>query len=440
MDTTALRTRAALLCVAVNAVPLIAERLLLGLDATGLQKDMVDVLEAHGGDRFGERDNSSELAILEAWLGETVGGELGAHVTPSLYELLKMLWLRLGLDLGLMIHIDAGECHYSSARQFEGDLGRRWTEKHHDSSAPSVLIVKTQIPASVICTTTTLDLYDHMDADTKRHRQIELGNARKQCDAAKAILCSVGIPRLASSCAEITESLRALNRWAESPEAAAALATQQSAQNLPLPTDTFALMAQENIWESIAERINRFKAIAQGRRDSAERTERYVLRAFVVDNTGATDSSGRKVSIVRRFGKSNGQSHYSVLDVGAGTCQPMRAQDIKGTVVESMWACCNDDSECKNSSAEDDVDANSQGGLNTVVADPDDEIFCRLCHDLESWGYNQIIICDGCELGVHQMCHAPIVTESDLTLDQWYCSNCTRADRSKTDAKRQRTD
>ncbi|KAJ1905118.1 mitochondrial transcription factor 2 [Coemansia sp. IMI 209127] len=392
MDTTALRTRAALLCVAVNAVPLIAERLLLGLDATGLQKDMVDVLEAHGGDRFGERDNSSELAILEAWLGETVGGELGAHVTPSLYELLKMLWLRLGLDLGLMIHIDAGECHYSSARQFEGDLGRRWTEKHHDSSAPS------------------------------------------------AILCSVGIPRLASSCAEITESLRALNRWAESPEAAAALATQQSAQNLPLPTDTFALMAQENIWESIAERINRFKAIAQGRRDSAERTERYVLRAFVVDNTGATDSSGRKVSIVRRFGKSNGQSHYSVLDVGAGTCQPMRAQDIKGTVVESMWACCNDDSECKNSSAEDDVDANSQGGLNTVVADPDDEIFCRLCHDLESWGYNQIIICDGCELGVHQMCHAPIVTESDLTLDQWYCSNCTRADRSKTDAKRQRTD
>ncbi|KAJ2392278.1 mitochondrial transcription factor 2 [Coemansia sp. RSA 2559] len=252
--------------------------------------------------------------------------------------------------------------------------------------------------------------------------------------------CSVGIPRLASSCAEITESLRALNRWAKSPEAAAALATQQSTHNRTPHTDTFALMAQESIWESIAERISRFVAIAQGCRDSAERTERYVLRAFVVDNTSAADNSGRKVSIVRRFGKSNGPSHYSVLDAGAGTCQPMRAQDIEGTVIESMWACCNDDSECKNSSAEDDVDASSQGGLNTVVADPDDEIFCRLCHDLESWGYNQIIICDGCELGVHQMCHGPIVTESDLTLDKWYCSNCTRADQNKADAKRQRTD
>ncbi|KAJ1843202.1 hypothetical protein LPJ57_009813, partial [Coemansia sp. RSA 486] len=56
-------------------------------------------------------------------------------------------------------------------------------------------------------------------------------------------------------------------------------------------------------------------------------------------------------------------------------------------------------------------------GMNTVVADPDDEIYCDFCLDMNSFSYDQIIICDKCERGVHQMCHAPIVTEDEATQD-----------------------
>ncbi|KAJ1773580.1 mitochondrial transcription factor 2 [Coemansia sp. RSA 1843] len=423
METAVLRVQATLLCVAINAAPLIAERLLSANTTArgelGTQRDVIDVLETHGGDRFGEKDNSSELTVLGAWLKDTAGeqSEL-AMFSPSLYELLKVLWLRLDLDVGFMLHVDASGCCYNSAHQVEEDLGRR---------------------------TTTLDFYNHLDDSTKRDRKAQLTTARKQYDDAKAVLCSVGVPNLAASCTEIAESFKALNRWTVSPDAAVLLS--QPTHDVWLPpqgtADTLTtLLAQEDVWESIVERTDKLMAAARCRRDSAERTERYVLRAFVVDNGAAADNARRKVSVVRRFGKSSGPSHYSILDAGDGICQPTRAQDIKGTVIESVWVCCNDDVECKSCTEEaaDGTVTSQGGGLNTVVADPDDEIFCRVCHDLESWGYNQIIICDGCELGVHQMCHVPIVTESDLTLDQWYCSNCMRADRSDGATKRQRTD
>ncbi|KAJ2488078.1 mitochondrial transcription factor 2 [Coemansia sp. RSA 2320] len=138
-------------------------------------------------------------------------------------------------------------------------------------------------------------------------------------------------------------------------------------------------------------------------------------------------SGERQYVVVRRFGKAQGSSHYSALG-SDGICWPTRLKDIQGTVVESMWVCCNDDSECRAQSMSDcTADASSsQGGINTVVADPDDEIFCDICHLIDSWSYNQIVICDGCERGVHQICHAPIVTEDELTQDSWFCESCTQ--------------
>ncbi|KAJ2540205.1 hypothetical protein EV175_006259 [Coemansia sp. RSA 1933] len=439
----AYRFLAALLCVAINAAPGIAEQLVGACSTTieGACKDVVGVLKSHGGDRFGERDNTDDLAVLETWLGEMlgesdgVGGGGGGETASCLFELVDALWLRLGLDPGFVQRIDTmdGGGQYSGTQQFKEDLGRRWTERPYGSSIPSVLIVRGPVPASVLLGITVLDFYGHLDADTKRVRKKELEKAHRQFDEAEAVLASIGVPSVAASGAEIAESLRAINRWAASPRAEILAQIRPASSSSPAhstsATNSFAMLAQENMWQSIAKRTDRLKALAQKRRTGAERSERYVLRAFVADSA----------SIVRRFGKgSSGTSHYSVMK--GGICQPVRAQDIEGTVTESMWVCCSDDSECRGSA--DDPDG-SQGGLNTVVADPDDEIFCRLCSDPESWGYNQIIICDGCDLGVHQMCHAPIVTESDLTREQWYCSNCTRTDKGTTrggDPKRQRTD
>ncbi|KAJ2783461.1 mitochondrial transcription factor 2 [Coemansia linderi] len=143
--------------------------------------------------------------------------------------------------------------------------------------------------------------------------------------------------------------------------------------------------------------------------------------------------------VVRRFGKAQGASHYSVLG-SDGVCWPTRLKDVPGTVVESMWVCCGDDDECRAKDAPETSfeGGSSQSGLNTVVADPDDEIFCHVCHYIDSWSYNQIIICDGCERGVHQLCHVPVVTESELTQDQWFCQSC-KPDLPRNRAKRVRS-
>ncbi|KAJ2512005.1 mitochondrial transcription factor 2 [Coemansia sp. RSA 1939] len=320
------------------------------------------------------------------------------------------------------------------------------------------------MPVSVLCETGMLDLYKYVPDETKRQRQAELDKAQRQWDDCRSILQSIGVSdnRGAPSCSDIVDSLAALCGWATSPLGARALSAPPkppvtSAVLSPDNSDnTFGMLAQHGVWESIAKRIDDHVVLVQGQRRRAERTERFVLRAFVVADsvadTGGSDSTAHgATTVVRRFGKTQGPGHYSAVDK-TGICRPVRAQDIKGTVVESMWVCCNDDAECKGSSG---LGTDSAGigvsrdgsdrsvgaeGLNTVVADPDDEIFCRLCDDPESWSYNQIIICDGCEQGVHQMCHVPIVKESELTLDQWYCSSCTRANKGNDNAKRQRTD
>ncbi|KAI9503918.1 hypothetical protein BX070DRAFT_251671 [Coemansia spiralis] len=445
MNSPTLRDQAALLCVAINAAPLLADILLVALSNTPSQdkrKDLFDILELHGGERFGERDNTNELSIIETWLKDEIDAKAGdKDVVPTIHGLIDTICLKQNVNTSFIRHMGNGG-YYLNAEQFDADLKRCWARSSAEvSSIPPLLLTSQKMSVSALCSTTMLDFYSCTSTKTRKSRQAEIENAQRQCDSSKAILSSIGVPGKASSCTEIINSLRAIREWISSP---AAILIAESTQIPILQNNPSACITSihQSIWESLAERADRYESCAQRRRVNAERTERYVLRAFVVDN-GISSDAKRRISVVRRFGRVNGLSHYSLLD-SDGVCWPTRIQDIKGTVVESMWVCCSDDSESKGWLPDTDLanvssDTNTQSGLNTVVADPDDEIFCRICSGFESWSYNQIIICDGCEQGVHQMCHDPIVTEDDLTLDQWYCSNCSLAYKNASSTKRPRT-
>lgn len=60
--------------------------------------------------------------------------------------------------------------------------------------------------------------------------------------------------------------------------------------------------------------------------------------------------------------------------------------------------------------------------------DEEDEDVCEICLKPDSNPPNEIIICDGCDLGFHQKCHnVPVIPEDD-----WFCKNCSQEDASKT--------
>lgn len=68
----------------------------------------------------------------------------------------------------------------------------------------------------------------------------------------------------------------------------------------------------------------------------------------------------------------------------------------------------------------------------------EDDIVCILCNDGSEHQDNQIVICDGCDLGYHQKCHPTLIPDYQLQVQniEWLCYQCEPA---STSAKRPRT-
>ncbi|KAJ2084152.1 mitochondrial transcription factor 2 [Coemansia sp. RSA 988] len=457
---------AVLLCVATNAFPQLGVELSTLAAATenteqrSKQQKLADILAAHGGERFGEKDNTSELEILQPWLHQLVEEQGGPGTftelctNPSLGHLLGIIlrqhgrhsdWSMRRLDLA------AAQEGSGSGRLCSGSLRdmleRCWaTDGQASAAVPSVLLVKGPTSVTALCDSATIDFSSAVDTSTLQQERLALEAARAQSKQLAAIQRSIssessnisgGSVGQQTSCSRIGQALTDLQQWLGSTkpedlrraEGPAIHSSQLLAQ----------ISAHMATWRRILTRLESRHQTVQSIRRRLERYRTYVLRAFIVEHNG-------QFSVVRRFGKAKVPGHFSVL-AADGVCSAARAQDICGVVVESMWVCSSNDSECIATAtpAEEEerkhgVEPNgaSQTGINTVVADPDDEIFCQVCGDLESWSYNQIVLCDACELGVHQMCHDPVVTEEEVLQDEWFCGVCRKDDSGWV--KRQRTE
>ncbi|EFN76679.1 metal-response element-binding transcription factor 2 isoform X1 [Harpegnathos saltator] len=62
----------------------------------------------------------------------------------------------------------------------------------------------------------------------------------------------------------------------------------------------------------------------------------------------------------------------------------------------------------------------------TKLAMPDSDVMCVLCKKSQPKTDNDIIVCDKCGRGYHQMCHQPQIPKQETSTDtHWMCKRCT---------------
>ncbi|ELU17305.1 hypothetical protein CAPTEDRAFT_187445 [Capitella teleta] len=67
----------------------------------------------------------------------------------------------------------------------------------------------------------------------------------------------------------------------------------------------------------------------------------------------------------------------------------------------------------------------------------EEEIVCCLCRGASSEHPNEIVLCDGCGQGFHQLCHNPVIEDDALMLDTpWSCRLCLHDVSTQSVAKR----